>query len=178
MKVGFGNACLSQFCSYIGFLTSNQFEKYCRIFFNNFLLCFAGKCKHDQSNSTSNNSSSGARVCQSFPDQKTQGGFALSSRGHGGHYGRGRPRPPNLADIGRQQRLRGHLANLKFHAYYLEGGWGYLIVICAVLVTVINQGLQLSTSLMAAIADRSFHLRGPQYGVYTGGKTSLYRADS
>ena len=37
----------------------------------------------------------------------------------------------------------------------------------------INQGLLLSTSLMAAIADRSFHLRGPQFGVYTGGKTNF-----
>ena len=54
-----------------------------------------------------------------------------------------------------------------------KGGWGYLILICAVLVNVINQGLLLSTSLMAAIADRSFHLRGPQFGVYTGGKTNF-----
>ena len=54
-----------------------------------------------------------------------------------------------------------------------KGGWGYLIVICAVLVNVINQGLLLSTSLMAAIADRSFHIRGPQFGVYTGGRTNF-----
>ena len=46
-------------------------------------------------------------------------------------------------------------------------------MICAVLVNVINQGLLLSTSLMAAIADRSFHLRGPQFGVYTGGRTNF-----
>ena len=52
----------------------------------------------------------------------------------------------------------------------LKGGWGYLIVMCAILVAVINQGLQLSTSLMAAIADRSFHIKGPQFGVYSGGK--------
>ena len=55
----------------------------------------------------------------------------------------------------------------------LKGGWGYLIVMCAILVAVINQGLQLSTSLMAAIADRSFHVKGPQFGVYSGGKTDF-----
>ena len=56
----------------------------------------------------------------------------------------------------------------------LKGGWGYLIVMCAILVAVINQGLQLSTSLMAAIADRSFHVKGPQFGVYSGGKTDFH----
>ena len=94
----------------------------------NLPLCFAGKCKHDRTNSSSNNSGSAAGVCQSFPDQKTQGLLASSrGQGGGGHRGGGRQRPPNLADIGRQQRLqwlRGqrNLANLKFYAYYLEGG--------------------------------------------------------
>ena len=82
--------------------------------YENLPLCFAGKCKHDRTNG-------GGAVCQSFPAQKTQGFPASSHRGQIRGY---RQRPPNLADIGRQPRLRGqrNLANLKFHAYYLEGG--------------------------------------------------------
>ena len=87
----------------------------------NLPLCFAGKCKHDRTNSSSNNSGS-AGVCQSFPDQKTQGLLASSRCHGGGHLGGGRQRPPNLADIGRQQRLQWLRGQRKFYAYYLEGG--------------------------------------------------------
>ena len=78
----------------------------------------------------------------------------------------------NLCQVGRQIFKRRFLG-IKCE-FPPKGGWGYLIVICAVLVNVINQGLLLSTSLMAAIADRSFHLRGPQFGVYTGGRTNFF----
>ena len=88
------------------------------------------------------------------------------------------PRPPNLAQIGRQPRVRVHpskggpknFANLKFHAYYLEGGWGYLIVMCAFLTNVICQGVQFSTSILASRADRRFRMERYQFGVYSGGK--------
>ena len=61
-------------------------------------------------------------------------------------------------------------ANVRFHAYYLEGGWGYMIIIAAVLVSVLNQGLILSTSILASKADRRFKVTEPYLGVYTGGK--------
>ena len=85
-------------------------------------------------------------------------------------------RPPNLAQIGRQPRVHPYkigpknVANLKFHAYYLEGGWGYLIVMCAFLTNVICQGVQFSTSILASRADRRFRMERYQFGVYSGGK--------
>ena len=65
-------------------------------------------------------------------------------------------------------------ANVRFHAYYLEGGWGYMIIIAAVLVSVLNQGLILSTTILASRADRRFRVIEPFWGVYTGGKIFLY----
>ena len=87
------------------------------------------------------------------------------------------PRPPNLAQIGRQPRVhpskggpKNNFANLKFQHYYLEGGWGYLIVICAFLTNVLCQGVQFSTSILASRADRRFRMERYQFGVYSGGK--------
>ena len=85
--------------------------------------------------------------------------------------------PLNISDVGSVYcKVGRQISDKDFLASNVnspKGGWGYLIVICAVLVNVINQGLLLSTSLMAAIADRSFHIRGPQFGVYTGGRTNF-----
>ena len=86
-------------------------------------------------------------------------------------------RPPTMSQIGRQPRIfpskvqPKNLANIKFHAYYLEGGWGYVIVFCALLANILNQGTLFSTSIVASIADRRFRIGGgPQFGVYSGGK--------
>ena len=86
-------------------------------------------------------------------------------------------RPPSMSQIGRQPRIfpskvqPKNLANIKFHAYYLEGGWGYVIVFCALLANILNQGTLFSTSIVASIADRRFRIGGgPQFGVYSGGK--------
>ena len=67
-------------------------------------------------------------------------------------------------------QARFNRANVRFHAYYLEGGWGYMIIIAAVLVSVLNQGLILSTSILASKAERRFKVIEPYLGVYTGGK--------
>mgnify|MGYP005984650319 FL=1 len=47
--------------------------------------------------------------------------------------------PPELPlDARKTTTLRRH--------YYLEGGWGWVVVVCSVLVHVLNHGVQLSCS--------------------------------
>ena len=46
-----------------------------------------------------------------------------------------------------------------------------MIVFCALLANILNQGTLFSTSIVASIADRRFRIGGgPQFGVYSGGK--------
>ena len=48
-----------------------------------------------------------------------------------------------------------------------------MIVFCALLANILNQGTLFSTSIVASIADRRFRIGGgPQFGVYSGGKKS------
>lgn len=42
--------------------------------------------------------------------------------------------------------------------YYPEGGWGWVISVCAVLVHVLNHGLQLSCSQLVTPASKKFHV--------------------
>ncbi|XP_045469603.1 uncharacterized protein LOC123677135 [Harmonia axyridis] len=46
-------------------------------------------------------------------------------------------------------------ATLKKH-YYLEGGWGWIIVVCSVIVNVLNHGVQLSTSQLTKEGAEKF----------------------
>ncbi|XP_035710933.1 uncharacterized protein LOC110854068 isoform X3 [Folsomia candida] len=45
--------------------------------------------------------------------------------------------------------------------YYPEGEWGWIIIICALLVQAINHGLQLGVSSLLVKADRRFHVGEP-----------------
>lgn len=42
--------------------------------------------------------------------------------------------------------------------YYPEGGWGWIIAVCALLVHVLNHGVQLSCSQLVAPAAFKFHV--------------------
>ncbi|KAJ8962372.1 hypothetical protein NQ318_018356 [Aromia moschata] len=42
--------------------------------------------------------------------------------------------------------------------YYPEGGWGWVIAVCAVLVHIINHGFQISCSQLVAPAAFKFHV--------------------
>lgn len=42
-----------------------------------------------------------------------------------------------------------------------EGEWGWIIIICALLVQAINHGLQLGVSSLLVKADRRFHVGEP-----------------
>ncbi|GLV44003.1 hypothetical protein CBL_12701 [Carabus blaptoides fortunei] len=44
-----------------------------------------------------------------------------------------------------------------YRHYYPEGGWGWVIVVCSVLVHILNHGIQLSCSLLASPAYKKFH---------------------
>ncbi|CAG9859404.1 unnamed protein product [Phyllotreta striolata] len=53
--------------------------------------------------------------------------------------------------------------------YYPEGGWGWVVAVCAVLVNVINHGVQFSCSQLVAPASFKFHVPPvyPAGGKYT-----------
>lgn len=42
--------------------------------------------------------------------------------------------------------------------YYPEGGWGWVISVCALLVHILNHGLQLSSSQLVTPASKKFHV--------------------
>ncbi|KAJ3627507.1 hypothetical protein MTP99_014881 [Tenebrio molitor] len=42
--------------------------------------------------------------------------------------------------------------------YYPEGGWGWIVAACAVLVHIVNHGFQLSCSQLVAPAAFKFHV--------------------
>ncbi|KAJ3665851.1 hypothetical protein Zmor_001318 [Zophobas morio] len=42
--------------------------------------------------------------------------------------------------------------------YYPEGGWGWIVATCAVLVHIVNHGFQLSCSQLVAPASFKFHV--------------------
>ncbi|KAG5875831.1 hypothetical protein JTB14_007253 [Gonioctena quinquepunctata] len=50
--------------------------------------------------------------------------------------------------------------------YYPEGGWGWVVAVCALLVNVINHGVQLSCSQLVAPASFKFQV----HPVYPSGE--------
>lgn len=75
------------------------------------------------------------------------------------------------ADCGRQcvlndVTLDARKAATLYRHYYPEGGWGWIVLICSVLVHVLTLGLQLSCSQLVGPANRKFQ----QTAVNTAGK--------
>ncbi|KAK9717003.1 hypothetical protein QE152_g24414 [Popillia japonica] len=61
--------------------------------------------------------------------------------------------------------------------YYLEGGWGWVIAVCAFLVQILNHGVQLSCSQLVVPASSKFQVKS----IYPAGnvaKISIIRLDS
>ena len=50
--------------------------------------------------------------------------------------------------------------------YYLEGGWGWAVVLCHVLVNLIVHGLQLSVGMLAEPVTTCFHQRSSAIGEF------------
>ena len=55
-----------------------------------------------------------------------------------------------------------------FQHYYPEGGWGYVVLLCAFLSQVLAQGLQLGMLVLMPYATRRFHASPAE-----AGKTNL-----
>lgn len=53
--------------------------------------------------------------------------------------------------------------------YYLEGGWGWVVAICSVLVHILSHGVQLSCSQLVTPASRKFQVQP----VHAAGKLCL-----
>ncbi|CAB3360462.1 Hypothetical predicted protein [Cloeon dipterum] len=58
-----------------------------------------------------------------------------------------------------------------YRHYYPEGGWGYVIVTCSVLVSVLGQGLQLSFGHLISPAENKF-------GMHNDGHLGEYKSRS
>lgn len=58
--------------------------------------------------------------------------------------------------------------------YYPEGGWGWVITVCALLVNLLNHGVQLSCSQLVHPAAFKFHVPA----VYPAGKAHKTRTKS
>ncbi|XP_017775334.1 PREDICTED: uncharacterized protein LOC108561785 [Nicrophorus vespilloides] len=63
-----------------------------------------------------------------------------------------RPTTPNK----HQQQLQAR--RLLCRHYYPEGGWGWVVTVCAILVHILNHGVQLSCSQLVAPAAFKFHV--------------------
>ncbi|XP_031333912.1 uncharacterized protein LOC116163924 [Photinus pyralis] len=54
--------------------------------------------------------------------------------------------------------------------YYPEGGWGWVIIVCAVLLNVVNHGLQLSCAQLTRPAADKFHVHAGDFA----GKSEMH----
>ena len=66
----------------------------------------------------------------------------------------------------------------RFRQYYLEGGWGYVVLLCALVSGLITSGLQLSVGLLAEDVSNQFRLDGDLFGfgVPLEGRVSFFMA--
>ncbi|KAH0819400.1 hypothetical protein GEV33_003391 [Tenebrio molitor] len=73
------------------------------------------------------------------------------------HSNGGAPKePPELPlDARKTTTLRRH--------YYLEGGWGWVVVVCSVLVHVLNHGVQLSCSQLILPGSEKFKVEAVHF---------------
>jgi hypothetical protein len=69
------------------------------------------------------------------------------------------------------QRFRGAIW---FRQYYLEGGWGYIVVLCGIISILMNSGLQMSVGLISEDISERFKIGVNIFDVPLAGKWSCY----
>ncbi len=61
-----------------------------------------------------------------------------------------------------------------FRQYYLEGGWGYIVVLCGIISILMNSGLQMSVGLISEDLSERFKIGVKIFDVPLAGKWSYY----